>query len=303
MAAGHASPAAGMLPPCIDLGEGVHMPRVGLGTFKARGPEAAAANEEDIAAAVAACGVPRDQLFVTSKVSPYEVESGPEQAPPDALRGPQRALIQGTDKARRACEDILQRLGGSYVDLCLVHWPGVAKTPAGSPLNAHARRETWRVLEDLYRQGRFRAIGVSNYTVAHLRELLGYAEVRPAANQVECHPRCPQPELRAFCAEQGIALVAYSPLGAGQLLEEPAVARVARETGLTPAQVLLRWGLQRGLAVIPKSARGEHIRQFDPGVLLAPAARLSEAQLAALDGLAAEEGGQQRFAWDPSRVA
>lgn len=301
MAAGHASPAAGMLPPCIDLGEGVHMPRVGLGTFKARGPEAAAAvrcavavglrhidtasaykNEEDIAAAVAACGVPRDQLFVTSKVSPYE---------------------QGTDKARRACEDILQRLGGSNVDLCLVHWPGVAKTPAGSPLNAHARRETWRVLEDLYRQGRFRAIGVSNYTVAHLRELLGYAEVRPAANQVECHPRCPQPELRAFCAEQGIALVAYSPLGAGQLLEEPAVARVARETGLTPAQVLLRWGLQRGLAVIPKSARGEHIRQFDPGVLLAPAARLSEAQLAALDGLAAEEGGQQRFAWDPSRVA
>lgn len=174
-------------------------------------------NEKDIAAAIAASGIPREQIILTSKVSPYE---------------------QGEAKAREACEGILERLATRYVDLVLVHWPGVAKTPLTSPVNAQLRKETWRVLESYQRQGRFRAIGVSNYTVDHLRELLSYAEVRPAVNQVEFHPRWQQPELRAFCQAEGIGVVAYASLGCGELLREQVVLRVADESNMTPAQAL-----------------------------------------------------------------
>ena len=232
----------------------------------------------------------------------------------------------------------------------LVHWPGVAKQDAGSPLNAELRRQTWRVLERYHRQGSLRAIGVSNYTAAHLEELLGYAEVPPgvrgcvrrglavrwggaeacqrpvlearerlsrpgafppcawldarrppaAVNQVEVHPRCQQRALRALCAAHGVAVVAYASLGTGELLRDPAVAAVAAAEGVSPAQALLLWGLQRGCAVVPKSVRRERIEAAAPGRLLGLG--LGEASLAALDGLE-ERLGTRKYCWDPAGIA
>ncbi|KAI7842709.1 hypothetical protein COHA_003640 [Chlorella ohadii] len=167
------------LPATIPLPGGLAMPAIGLGTFRSRGQEAADAvgwalaagyrhidtasiykNEEEVGAAIRASGIPREQasqLFITSKVSPYQ---------------------QGTEAATAACEASL-RLLGTYIDLMLVHWPGVAKVDAASPDNAALRRQTWRVLEQFQRQGQLRAIGVSNYELRHLEELLQYAEIKP----------------------------------------------------------------------------------------------------------------------------
>lgn len=185
----------------IALSNGVEMPRVGLGTFKAQGADVQTAvraalaagirhfdtasiykNQTDIAEALKASGVRRDDVFLTSKVSPFE---------------------QGAAKAAQAVDDILSSLGTSYVDLLLVHWPGASRVPPGSPLNAELRGQTWRVLERAYRDGRARAIGVSNYEERHLAELLATAEVRPMVNQIEVHPRRQCAALRAACAEAG----------------------------------------------------------------------------------------------------
>ncbi len=194
--------------------------------------------------------------------------------------------------------------GTAPIDLMLVHWPGVAKTPADSPVNAAARRQTWRVLEDFQRRGLVRAIGVSNFEVRHLEELLGYAEVAPAVNQVELHPRYQQRALRAFCEAHGIAVVAYSPFGCGALLGDPAVAAAAAAAGVTPAQALLLWGLHRGMAVLPKSTRPERIAEVAPPQLAAAEAPLGEAGLAcllaALDALGEDE--PVKYCWDPSGI-
>jgi diketogulonate reductase-like aldo/keto reductase len=183
--------------------------------------------------------------------------------------------------------------------LVLVHWPGASKQEAASPANAELRRQTWRVLERYLRAGSFRAIGVSNYTVPHLEELLRYAEVPPACNQVECHPRYQQRELRDFCRQGGIAVQAYASLGCGELLREPAVEVAAAEAGVTPAQALLLWGLQRGLAVIPKSVQQQRLAEAAPGTLLSR--QLSEAALQRLDALE-ELLGSCKYCWDPSSI-
>ncbi|PRW60380.1 glyoxal reductase [Chlorella sorokiniana] len=285
------------LPATIPLPGGLAMPAVGLGTFRVRGQEAVDAvswalaagyrhidtasiykNEEEIGTAIRASGIPREQLFITSKVSPYQ---------------------QGTEAATAACEASL-RLLGTHIDLMLVHWPGVAKVDAASPDNAAMRRQTWRVLEQLHRRGQLRVIGVSNYEIKHLEELLGYAEVKPAVNQVECHPRYQQRDLRAFCQAHGIAVVAYSSFGSSQLLSDPAVQAVVAAEGITPAQALLLWGLQRGCGVLPKSVRRERIEEAAPA-RLAGLGELSPEALAALDAL--EEQQQQKYCWDPSGIA
>lgn len=181
-----------------------------------------------------------------------------------------------------------------------MHWPGAAKTDAASPQNAELRRQTWRVLERYHAAGRFRAIGVSNYTVRHLEELLRFAKVPPACNQVECHPRYQQRALRDYCRHAGIAVQAYASLGCGELLREPAVAAVAAAAGVTPAQALLLWGLHRGLGVIPKSVQQQRLAEAAPEALLGR--ELSDAALQQLDALE-ELLGSCKYCWDSSNIA
>jgi len=284
------------------------IPRVSLGTFQARGDDVKVAvdcamtragirsidtasiyrNETEIGETINRCIrdgiVTRQDVFITSKVSPHEM---------------------GT-KASAGVDGILDRLGVEFVDLLLVHWPAASKVPLGSEKNAVLRKETWRVLEDRLRLGHARRIGVSNFTVDHLAELLEYAVVKPSCNQVECHPLYPQVALRRFCAEHGVQVVAYSSFGAGALLGAgafPEVHAIARERRCSAAQVLLRWGLEKGLCVIPKSVVPGRILEYGRGELEAGSdgRYLSEAQEQRLDGMASRYG-QRKFCWDASGV-
>jgi diketogulonate reductase-like aldo/keto reductase len=265
----------------LQLTGGGSIPQLGLGVWKTprgaateRAVAAALAagyrhidtariygNEADVGAAVRASGIPRRDLFVTTKLWNDD---------------------QGYDGALRAFEASLARLGLDDVDLYLVHWPVLGK-----------RRDSWRALERLRREGRARAIGVSNFMPRHLEELLADAEIVPAVDQIEVSPFLQQRETRAFCARHQIVVEAYSPLTRGQRLGDPAVAGVAARTGRTPAQVMLRWGIQRGLVVLPKSTHEARIREnaaiFD--FTLDPAA------------MAALEGCEESLVtgWDPRR--
>jgi len=231
-------------------------------------------NEQDLGAEL--LGVPRTRLFITSKVSPQE---------------------QGEAQATAAVHGMLERLSLDYLDAVLVHWPGAHKTQPTSPLNAQLRAGTWRALEALHRAGKVRSLGVSNYTSAHLAELLATCSVRPVVNQVELHPLLQQAELRRYCAAEGITVIAYSPLGAGVLLQHPDVLKVAQESGRTAAQVLLRWSVQHGLCCVVKSASPERVASnadvWDW--------ELSAEHLARLDGMEARHGSK-RFCWDPTGV-
>lgn len=235
--------------PLIRLNNGVEMPQLGLGVYQSRpGKETRQAvvaaleagyrlvdtaamyqNEADVGAAIRESGVPREQVFVTSKLGNND---------------------HGYEKALRACRETLRRLGMSYVDLYLIHWPG-----------AGLRKETWLALERLQAEGLSRAIGVSNFAVGHLEEMLGYAQVLPAVNQVEFHPFMYQRELLEWLRERGIALEAYRPLVRAHKMDDPTLAVVARGHDKSVAQVLLRWSLQRGAIVIPKSVHAERIRE------------------------------------------
>jgi diketogulonate reductase-like aldo/keto reductase len=186
-------------------------------------------NEEDVGRGVRDSGVSREQVFVTTKLWNSD---------------------HGYDSALSACDKSLRRLGLGYIDLYLIHWP----VP-------ELRGETWKALVELQRRGSCRAIGVSNYTVRHLQELLDSSEVTPAVNQVEFNPFLYQEELLNFCNDKGIQLEAYSPLTRGHKLRHPTVLDVAQRYSKSPAQVMIRWSLQHGLVVIPKSARPERIKE------------------------------------------
>ncbi|WP_406280938.1 aldo/keto reductase [Embleya sp. NBC_00896] len=189
-------------------------------------------NEEGVGAAIAASGIARDEIFVTTKLW-------------------NRA--HGHDPALRAFDASLERLGLDYVDLYLIHWP----VP-----RADKYVETWRALEKLYADGRVRAIGVSNFQPAHLTRLFEETGVVPAVNQIELHPHLPQLAMRNFHAEHGIATEAWSPLAqGGELLRDAAVVSIADRYVRTPAQVLLRWHIQLGNIVIPKSVTPARIAQ------------------------------------------
>ena len=247
-------------------------------------------NESDIGDAVRnalAHGlITRDQLYITSKISPYEL---------------------GTQKAQEACSSILQRLGLDYIDLLLIHWPGAAKTPLSSAENSIKRRETWRVLERQVESGTVKAIGVSNYEIHHLEDLFTYAKFVPAVNQIECHPLWPQQELRQYCKDRGIHIVAYSSFGSGALLQCSEVQNIATSSNKTAAQMLLCWGLQKGCAVLPKSNRPERIREYSP--LLAPMQPdptgrfISSESESALDRLGLSSNTRRKFCWDSREVA
>jgi len=187
-------------------------------------------NERDLGVAVRESGIPRDEIFVTTKLWNND---------------------HGYESALRAFEKSRRELGGlDYVDLYLIHWP----VPG-------LRHESWKALLKIHDDGLARSIGVSNYTIRHLEELLPATPIPPAVNQVEFHPFLYQKDLLEFCVKQRIQLEAYSPLTRGHRLNHPIVTQVAAKYARTPAQVLIRWSLQHGLVVIPKSIRPDRIRE------------------------------------------
>jgi len=253
--------------PYVALGEGVQMPQLGFGVFQVPPPEtagvvaqalqagyrhidtaAAYRNEQGVGEAIRDSGLPREDVFVTTKCFNDD---------------------QGYEQAQRACAASLERLGFEFVDLYLIHWP----VPAHD-----LYAETWRAFVELRRQGRTRAIGVSNFTEQHLRRVIDDSGVVPAINQVELHPYLQQPELRRVHAELGIVTEAWSPLAQGAVLDDHTITAIADEHGKTPGQVVIRWHLQLGNVVIPKSVTPERIREnvdvFD--------FELSEAQMQAI---------------------
>jgi diketogulonate reductase-like aldo/keto reductase len=230
------------------LNNGVKMPRLGLGVWKVTDPgdveraiHAAVQtgyrsidtasfykNEAEVGQAIRSCGVPREELFITTKIWNED---------------------QGYDKTLAAFEESRKRLGLDVVDLLLIHWPGKDKYI-----------DTWRAFEKLYREGFVRAIGVSNFQIHHLDKLIEASEIVPAVNQVEFHPLLTQKELLAYTKEKGIQLEAWSPLMQGNL-DQPALKEIAAKYGKTPAQVVLRWDLQHGVVTIPKSITPSRIAE------------------------------------------
>ncbi|MFC7621754.1 aldo/keto reductase [Microlunatus sp. GCM10028923] len=236
-------------PTMITLRDGAAVPQLGLGVFEIppdqvqatvevalaagyRHLDTAAAyvNEAGVGAALRATGLPRDEVFVTTKL---------------------RNGDQGYESALRAYDDSCRRLGLDRVDLYLIHWPNPA---------ADRYVDSWRALERLAAERRVGSIGVSNFLAEHLERLAAEGDQLPAVNQIELHPTYQQVDVVRSCAERGIAVEAYSPLGRGADLSHPAVHAIADDHRRTPAQVLLRWHLQRGHIVIPKSATPERIR-------------------------------------------
>src|SRR5215831_11262757 len=228
------------------LNDGNRMPWLGLGVYTLRGRACLRAtaqalsvgyrhvdtaafygNEEEVGRAVRESGVARDEVFVVTKLWNSD---------------------QGYASAIRACNDSLARLALDYVDLYLIHWPEPGR-----------RLESWRALVELRAQGKCRSIGVSNYTIAHLKELMAHSKVAPAVNQVEFSPFLYQRDLLEFCRSHAIQLEAYCPLTRGRKLRDPVLVSVAQRHGKTPAQILLRWALQHEVAVIPKSEQPARI--------------------------------------------
>jgi diketogulonate reductase-like aldo/keto reductase len=236
--------------PSITLNNGVEIPQLGFGVWQVPDDDTAAVvgralaagyrsidtasiygNEAGVGRALADSGLPRDELFVTTKLWNAD---------------------QGYDSTLRAFDASLARLGLDQVDLYLIHWPAPARD---------AYPDTWRAIERLTQEGRIRAAGVSNFQPEHLRRLLDTSDLVPAVNQVELHPGLQQNELRAFHAEHGIATEAWSPLAQGAVLDDPEITAIAARTGKSPAQVVLRWHLQLGTVVIPKSVTPARIRE------------------------------------------
>ena len=220
-------------------------------------------NESDVGDAIRTSGIPRDQIFVTTKLWNDD---------------------HGYDTALRALDASLKRLGLDYIDLYLIHWPVAGK-----------HLDSWRALEKAHADGLARSIGVSNYLVRHLDELLATARTKPHVNQIELTPFLQRRDTLAHCARHQIIVEAYSPLTRGQRLDHPTVRSIAAATGRTAAQVLLRWNIQKGHVVLPKSVRRERIAEnaaiFD--------FQLDAAQMRALDGL--EEN--LATGWDPETMA
>ena len=235
--------------PVIKLNNGVEIPQLGLGVFQVPNAETVQAvttaleagyrsidtakiydNERGVGEAVRASGLAREELFVTTKLWNDE---------------------QGYDAALKGFDASLSRLGLDYVDLYLIHWPAPS---------TDRYVDTWKALEKIASDGRARAIGVSNFAQRHLQRLFDETETVPAVNQVELHPDLAQLELRGFHAEHGIVTEAWSPLAQGGLLTEQSLVALGEKYGKTPAQIILRWHLQIGNVVIPKSVTPDRIR-------------------------------------------
>ena len=231
------------------LHNGVKMPWLGLGVFKVEEGEeveksvetaiklgyrsidtaAIYRNEEGVGRAIKASGVPREELFITTKVW---------------------NKAQGYEITLEAFERSMSKLGLDYLDLYLIHWPVKGKY-----------LDTWRALEKLYKDGKVRAIGVSNFQIHHLQDIFKMAEVKPMVNQVEYHPKLAQVELLSFCKENNVQMQAWSPLMQGHLLENEVIKAIGEKHGKSVAQVILRWDLQNGVVTIPKSVKEHRIKE------------------------------------------
>lgn len=236
--------------PSIVLNNAVEVPQLGFGVYQIEPDEvrgatelaldagyrhidtaAAYANEAGVGQAVRNSGIPRDEIFITTKL---------------------RNADQGYESALAAFENSRRELGVDVIDLYLIHWP----------YPRHNRFvDSWKALEKLYAEGAVRAIGVSNFLEPHLDRILAEGEIVPAVNQIELHPSFQQAELTRYSAARGIAVEAYSPLGQGEDLNSAVVRRLAETHGVTPAQIILRWHLQLGHIVIPKSVAAERIQE------------------------------------------
>lgn len=235
----------------VTLHNGVKMPGFGLGVFKVEeGEELISAvktaivhgyrsidtaaiygNEEGVGKGIRegikAAGISREDVFVTSKVWNADL---------------------GYEATLKAYETSLEKLGTGYLDLYLIHWPVEGKY-----------KEAWRALETLYKEGRVKAIGVSNFQIHHLEELMKGAEIKPVINQVEYHPRLTQKDVQAFCRANDIQLEAWSPLMQGELLDQELLQKIADKHGKSVAQIILRWDIQNGVVTIPKSTKEHRI--------------------------------------------
>lgn len=256
----------------LTFHNGVQIPQVGLGVYKVSNEEVYEnvlsalelgyrhidtasfyENEEGVGRAIKDSGIPREELFITSKVWNDE---------------------QGFANALGAFHRSLNKLGLDYLDLYLVHWPvpGLYK-------------DTWRALEKVYEDKKVRAIGVSNFLPHHLYDLLRTANEKPVINQVELHPRLAQEDVRLYCKQRDILVEAWAPLGKGQYLDDPVLQEIASKHGKTSAQVILRWELQSGIVIIPKSSRSERQKEnadiFDFS--------LTEEEMKKIDGLNAND--------------
>ncbi|WP_203226042.1 aldo/keto reductase [Bacillus kwashiorkori] len=266
----------------VTLHNGVKMPYFGLGVYKVdagsqvvdtvktaletgyRLIDTAAFydNEEGVGEAIKTSGIPREEIFVTTKVWNSD---------------------QGYDKTLQAFERSMEKLNLDYIDLYLIHWAVPGKY-----------LETWRALETLYKDGRVKAIGVSNFQIHHLQTLMDKYSEKPTVNQVELHPQLSQPELRKFCQKHGIQVEAWSPLGRGRLLNHPVLNELGEKYYKTAAQIILRWHLQNNVIIIPKSVTPSRIREnaqifdFD----------LSQEDMAKIDAI----NINQRFGRDPDNA-
>jgi len=268
--------------PSIRLNNGVEIPQLGFGVFQIKPEDTVEAtltalevgyrhidtaemygNEKEVGEAIRRSGVDRDEVFITSKLS---------------------NKWQERDDVLHAFDQTLTDLGFDQLDLFLIHWPLPTVTD-------YVKR--WSVLEEIYATGQVRAIGVSNFQPHHLRTLFGASEIRPAVNQIEVHPYLTQDDVRAFDADHEIVTEAWSPIAQGKVLDAPAIVQVAEQVGRTPAQVVLRWHVQRGDVVFPKSVTRSRVEEnfalFD--------FELDEGQMAALTGLNRDE----RTGPDPDR--
>lgn len=233
----------------VTLNNGVKMPIFGFGVFKVEGGKevydavtealkvgyrsidtaAYYDNEEGVGKAIRDSNIPREEIFVTTKL--WNTDHGYEET-------------------LKAFEESRKKLGLDYVDLYLIHWPVPEKF-----------KESWRAFETLYERGKVRAIGVSNFKIHHLEELLKDAKVVPAVNQVELHPLLTQVELREYCKEKGIQVEAWSPLMKGRRFDHPVLVELSEKYGKTPAQIVLRWHLQNEIVIIPKSVTPSRIAE------------------------------------------
>ena len=236
--------------PTITLNNGVEIPQLGFGVFQIPPDETVKAtttalevgyrhidtaqmygNEREVGIAVRESGIPRGEVFVTSKLNNNRLER---------------------DDILRSFDTTLADLGFEYLDLFLIHWP----LPGVSDYVAR-----WKVMEEIYAGGRVRAIGVSNFQPHHLRDLFASSEVRPAVNQIEVHPYLTQDEVRAFGAEHGIVTEAWAPIAKGKVADDAVIQGIAAQVGRTPAQVTLRWHVQRGDVVFPKSVTRARVEE------------------------------------------
>jgi 2,5-diketo-D-gluconate reductase A len=265
--------------PAVELNDGNVIPQLGFGVFQIDPEETSEAvqralevgyrhidtaemyeNESGVGEGIRAAGIDRDEVFVTSKLN-------------NGYHEP--------DRAREAFEATLQALGFDHVDLFLIHWP-LPTLYDGDFVS------TWRTLEEFKADGRARSIGVSNFQVEHLERLARECDVVPAVNQIELHPQLLNSEVADYCREHGIGVEAWSPIAQGEVLDDETIGGIAEDVGRTPAQVVLRWHIQRGHIVFPKSVTPERIEEnfaiFD--------FELDDDQVERIDGLDRGEGGR-----------